>query len=152
MSVQPTTHDEIGKALSTHQPLVEIYVEYPGPEARFAGPPALLVHLDARGDTSGVGKARISVSPGVFREMPHAPKRVLASLGGEIPLETARARLAILGSALSGGDPKFTGCLSPIRVRAIRADRSVLEKIGCRSQDGWPRAVSDAVSEWLAVK
>jgi hypothetical protein len=32
----------------------------------------------------------------------------------------------------------------------IRDDQSVLEKRGCRSQTGWPRAVSETVNSWMA--
>ena len=40
----------------------------------------------------------------------------------------------------------FKGCLYPVRARLIRADGSVVEKQGCRSQLGWTRVASETVS------
>lgn len=48
-------------------------------------------------------------------------------------------------------NPKYTGCLSPIRVRLIRSSGVVHEKMGCRAQVGWPKKVSELTAVWISA-
>jgi hypothetical protein len=151
-------------------PFVEAYVEYPGPENRWAGPATFRLHLTAKDLAT---PASITVSPALWR-----PHRSLASnalpgpapaasevtrvsdmshlptASGSISVEMARDELFRLGSALEGVDgnvPGLAGCLSPVHVRLTRSDGSVTEKRGCRSQAGWQRAVGESVNHWLSA-
>ena len=38
----------------------------------------------------------------------------------------------------------------PVRLRLVRANGGLVDKMGCRSDVGWPRAVSEAVSAFLS--
>jgi hypothetical protein len=63
--------------------------------------------------------------------------------------EAAREELGKLMTALTGGEHSFRGCLSPVRVRVIRADGAVTERHGCRGSRGWSKAVSESVDHFI---
>jgi hypothetical protein len=147
-----TTLDQI-QGEAGKQPFVEAYVEFIGPQAKWAGPATLTVHVNARGD--GKTLAKIDVNPMLFKKRQHSGppevrNRVLAS-SHAISAESARDSLGVLASVIQSSDPEFQGCLYPLRVRMIRADGSLLEKQGCRATVGWPRLVSKKVDEWIAA-
>lgn len=160
------------------KPYVEAYVEYRGPAERWSGPTTFLLHVQAKDNgLARVSVTPALFSKPVEPQMPHpeVAGRALASLAGAasalpavkgaasaavpapnsnpvskgITGEAAREQLTQLASAIQGGDITFRGCLSPVRVRLIRSDGALLEKHGCRSQEGWPRAVSETVSRFI---
>lgn len=144
----PTTIDNIQQAATTgSQPYVEAYVEYRGPSDKWAGPTTFLLHVVAK----DAGVARVSITPALFgapaKDAPNTAGRGLASKG--MAGETARDHMARLALSVQGGDIPFRGCLSPVRVRLVRADGALLEKSGCRSGEGWPRAASEAVNQFI---
>ena len=65
--------------------------------------------------------------------------------------ETARDQLAHLATSLQGAEQNFRGCLSPVRVRLVRADGALLEKQGCRGQNGWSRIASESVNSFITA-
>ena len=65
--------------------------------------------------------------------------------------DEAREMLGHLGNALGGATAPFKGCMSPVRVRLVRADGGLLEKQGCRSELGWSRAVSETVNVFVTA-
>ncbi len=66
-------------------------------------------------------------------------------------VEQAREKLAYLATEVQGEDVPTRGCLSPVRVRLVRADGSVLEKEGCRSLRGWPKTASELTAEFISA-
>ncbi len=142
-----TTLDAIEGAMS-NQPFVEAYVEYAGPQARWAGPTSFILHVMAK----DAGAAQISVTPALFDEINKDP-----TMSGRAPAsqgyagDQAREQLAHLATALQGAEQTFRGCLSPVRVRLIRADGSILEKHGCRGQNGWSRVASETVNNFITA-
>lgn len=144
--------DAITESMST-QPYVEAYIEYAGPQARWAGPSSFVLHVNAKQDT---GPAELSVTPALFKKATPAPttanSRAPASAPGPaLTGEAAREQLAHLATALQGASEAFRGCLSPVRVRLIRADGGLVEKQGCRGQNGWSRVASEAVDHFIAA-
>ncbi len=133
---------------------VEAFIEFAGPEARWAGPQSFILHVDARDGT----RAKIELTPSPFRKAVQrkAPtdgsivERTLAS-AGQGPSDTVRDRLADLAAMLDSPDRSFRGCLSPVRVRLIRSDGAVTERQGCRSQISWTRTASRIFSDFLSM-
>ena len=125
------------------QPFVEAFIEYPGPASKYSGPSNFILHVVAK----DAGNAQVAVSPALFNKSDH--KRGLASTA--TTGEATRTRLSQLASALGAGDPTFHGCLYPVRVRLIRADQSLLEKVACRNSTGWSRAASEAVDYFISA-
>jgi hypothetical protein len=153
-SLQNGSMDSIQDAAkAATQPFVEGYLEYAGPQEKWAGPAAFIVHVVARDP----GKAEVLVSPGEMAK----PGPVVHEVAGRAPAsapglskpglstEDAREQLSALGSALLKDDAGAGGCLYPVRVRLIRQDGSILEKQGCRSEKGWPGTVSKMASNLI---
>lgn len=149
--------DEVGKQ-AQGQGFVEGFIEYGAPQNRLVGPQPFLLHVSARQS----GPVEVEVSPSSLdpaqREAapPTVKARALSSVvpatevvGSPMSAETARVRLAALAHAIEQPAPRFEGCLSPVRVRLVRADGALVEKEGCRASQGWPRAVSEAVSAFM---
>jgi hypothetical protein len=129
-------------------PIVEAFFEYGGPDSRWAGPSALIVRVDARER----GMAKVTSQPQVrLRHLPAdgtTAGRGLASVSS-VTSDEARTQLAEIATQMQADAQTFSGCLYPLRVRLVRQDGGVLEKHGCRSTQGWPSAVSKAVSFYL---
>jgi hypothetical protein len=149
---------------SSNQPFVEAYIEYPGPQTKWAGPSSFILHVTAK----DAGAAQITMTPDLpTGDKPAAPSHdattsshrapaasALSAAAGarttrKMTSEEARNQLAFLGNALQGAQAPFRGCMSPVRVRMIRADGGIFERQGCRSELGWSRAVSEAVSTFV---
>ncbi len=146
------TFDQIAGALSS--PIVEGYIEFPGPQAKWAGPQGFVMHVDAK----GTGLARLSVVPAILgvQSAPapgpdSGPNRVLASAGNGVTSESARQYLANLASSLSQPEQSFRGCLSPVRVRLIRANGALIERQGCRGQGGWAKVASETANRFITA-
>lgn len=146
------------------QPYVEAYVEYPGPQQKWAGPSSFTLHVAAKDDGAAIitmtpemltGDAPEQTGPSVTQRVPAAsglsntiaahPQIRAANMTGI----QAREHLAHLVVALQGTQAPFRGCMSPVRVRMVRADGAILERQGCRSELGWSRAVSEMVSTFI---
>ncbi len=135
-------------------PYVEAYIEYPGPSDRWAGPSHFILHVLAKDS----GMAQIAVTPALFK-VSNAEKNApgAKAIGAVTELtrtqgmsgEGAREELGKLMTALTGGEASFRGCLSPVRVRVIRADGAVTERHGCRGNRGWSKAVSESVDHFI---
>lgn len=135
------------------QPVVEAYIEYPGPQPKWGGPASFIVHVLARDSR----KTQVTITPSLLN-MPEARKldgnvtvnsRQPASTDGlaaEAVHQGVRDKLHQLAEAIQEKTPEFRGCLYPVRLKLIRADGSLVEALGCRSQSGWPLAVSAAAS------
>ena len=128
------------------QAVVEAYLEYIGPPERWAGPKPFVIHVDAT-HVSGI-QVKIT-SAFEDSEM----RGWAAKSGGSLRIPTtAEARnqlteLAVVSS--SQVVPAFQACVNPIRVRLIRADQSVVEKLGCRGQGEWAAKVSNLTSHFV---
>lgn len=147
LSMQSQT--SLDNAATSTQPYVEGYVEYPGPPAKWAGPTSFILHVVAK----DAGPAQISVAPALFTPPGRdgtTMGRLPASIKG-LSGEAAREQLGHLATSLQGASTNFRGCLSPVRVRLVRADGALLEKQGCRSQSGWGRAASDTVNQFITA-
>lgn len=133
-------------------PFVEAYIEFRGPQEKWAGPANFLLHVVAK----EAGAARITVTPPVFGAsrlsvVQKGAVVVQPSVSPGMSGEVARNQLNALALAAQGGDDPFQGCLSPVRLRLIRADGAVVEKQGCRGQKGWPKTASEGVSRFIAA-
>jgi len=150
MSMHQTTLDGIQEEAEA-QPYVEAYIEYAGPLNKWSGPSTFTVHVLAQSS----GPAKISISPRILRPIESKPtmakNRTLASTKSEITAEMAREQLTHLATALNSPEQGFRGCMYPVRVRLIKADGSVLEKQGCRGQQGWTQAVSEAANNFITA-
>jgi hypothetical protein len=158
MQSQSTLDGAGNNVNNSNSPFVEAYVEYPGPQAKWAGPASFILHVSAK----DAGLAAITTTPELLVAKPGSepgaePVEVLhrapASQPGsasqpnkKMTSEEARSQLAHLANALQGAQAPFRGCMSPLRVRLVRADGGIFERQGCRSELGWSRAVSETVS------
>ena len=129
---------------SGNQPYVEALIEYPGAQGKWAGPSSYIVHVIAK----DAGAAQITLSPELTPVVPPMVSQRNPAAVQRMSGDEAREQIATLASAMQGAQVPFHGCLSPVRVRLVRADSGIFERQGCRSEVGWPRAVSDAVSRF----
>lgn len=140
------TLDEVQKAVGS--PVVEGFIEYQGPSKKWAGPATFMLHVVAK----DAGPAQINVSPALFNTMNSITvngRAPAATQAQPLSGEKAREMLTHLHAALQSADTPYHGCLSPLRVRLVRADGTITEKQGCRSQFGWARATSEATHEFI---
>lgn len=126
------------------QRIVDATIEFVGPSEKWVGPQSFMVHVSI----SNSQDLKISIFPSGFspvRRVHHSQTQ-----GNAHPALTAddvREVIARLSTALDGTPPApFVGCLSPIRLRLIRADGFRIERQGCRGVAGWPRQASEAAS------
>lgn len=152
-------------------PFIEAYIEYLGPNEKWAGPSTFLLHVSAPVDLPGNEEAEVQIevipelleaeSPPVLEPTQKKKKdkevqiqnRVLASKNTEkMSKKIAQAHLNELALAIQKEDVPFEACLSPLKVRITRMDGKVLEKEGCRGVEGWPKKVSEVVSQFLEEK
>jgi hypothetical protein len=162
-----STLDAANGAGGSNQPFVEAYIEYPGPQAKWSGPASFILHVTAK----DAGPAQITTTPELATAdkpaaLPTAPsdhsedevsQRAPAASGlahmvtpfRNMSSDEARSQLAYLANSLQGAQAPFRGCMSPVRVRLVRANGSLLERLGCRSELGWSRAVSESVSTFV---
>ncbi len=133
-------------------PFVEGYFEFVGPHAKWAGPSAWVIHIDAREGEFAKVKAQPPVAP---ESAPRSPAQAGARPQAPgVTVQAARAQLANLAAMMAPDRrPQSTlseACLHPIRVRLIRQDGAVLDQIGCRSVTGWESQVSKATGFFMA--
>lgn len=163
-----TVVDALEGAAPHASPVVEAYVQYLGPDARWAGPALWSLHVSARDGAIPV----IELVPAIPAQpqpavVPEAMGRAPASALGltRIPgqaihaalqrsikppsLEQVRDRLAHLSGIIQAGDSSTEACSMAVRVRLTRADGSVIEKQGCRASTNWSQLVSELSAEWI---
>jgi hypothetical protein len=135
----------------------------PGRGRRFARRSSFILHVSAR----DAGAAQIAVTPTLSTVEDAPPGRTdepellhrapanaatgSAAAAHRLTSDEAREQLAHLATALQGPQAPFHGCMSPVRVRLVRADGGIFERQGCRSELGWSRAVSEAVSSFVSA-
>jgi hypothetical protein len=124
-------------------PYVEAYIEYVGTAERWAGPASFMVHVIAK----DLSIPEIALRPDLFAATAPATDGKASQFTGSM----ARERLTLFASELEKPDASDRiiaggACLSPIRVRLIRADGSILDRQGCRGQGAWPAFASHTVS------
>ena len=150
-TVFPEQHD-----VKSQSPFVEAYVEYTGAPARWAGPASFILHVNAKdAKTADVSVKHEMLSQQVIEQAEHPDSVRKPASVTEVPSRSsieARASIAKLGEALEGETGESQGCISPIRVRLIREDGSLLEKGGCRSGLGWPAVASQTVNYFMTSK
>ncbi len=154
--------DALEEMQGNASPVVEAYIQYPGPDARWAGPVLWSVHVSAR-DASSL---RFEVAPALPRAqvLPELSNRVPASALGMtqskdgaaaaaavvLGLEDVRDRLKHLAAAVSASEEEDSACQSVVKVRLTRADGSVVEKQGCRGSSVWTQVASELAAEFMA--
>lgn len=133
----------------TKTAFVEGFIEYPGPDKRWAGPKSLMVHVSAKENWAQI---EVVPPPKVFPDALTVNGRTLASAPTTgMSGEAAREQLAHLASVLQENEGSFAGCLLAVRVRLVRNDGSVVEKSGCRVQSAWSRTISEAASQFVTA-
>jgi hypothetical protein len=127
------------------KPVVEAFLEYVGPPQKWAGPSSFVVHVTAR----DLKKTEVAIFPAQFAQPLNRAVASTASTGqAAVEPEGIRDQLAELAGSLSK-DSSWYGCLYPVRVRLIREDGSLLDKYGCRGQDGWPAAMGRTMGKLI---
>ena len=112
-------------------PVVEAYVEYPGPDKKWVGPKDFIIHIDTTHEGGKDGNSEIIITKDE-RSVRKGPA-----------IEKTREMLKDLESSVQGGATLAPiGCLSPVRVRLIRADGGITQRQSCRGQAGWPLLAS----------
>ena len=145
-------------------PFVEAYVEYPGPQDKWSGPASFVLHVTAKDKgfvqivtapawASEEAKAVPIPAPKAVEVHGRVPASVLSKTANQRQMgaEEARELIAQLHTAIQGAGAPFKGCMSPVRVRLVRADGGLVEKQGCRSEIGWARAVSETVNVFVSA-
>ena len=125
-TVKPASQEKV-----KNSPVVEAYIEYPGPDQRWVGPRDFMIHVDALHESKKHGNSEIVITKGdhIVRTGPAIDKtrEMLKDLEGTIESSATLAPI---------------GCLSPVRIRLVRGDGTVTQKQSCRGQPGWPFLVS----------
>ena len=140
-----STLDGLTGGEGTGAPFVEAFIEYRGPNSKWAGPATLTMHINAREQF-----AVIAVSPELTKNEggPETAQRNLAH-AAQLPAEEARKELDQLGAALHLPDQPFQGCMYPVRARMIRSDGSLVDKVGCRNEKSWTKTASQLVAKMM---
>lgn len=125
------------------QPYGEAFVEYRGPQEKWAGPSNWVMHVSAKEGE----KPRVSV-PAAWMSDTSETRRPASQL---ITGEEARAKIGELAVAMSEQSVDFQGCMYPVHVRLVRMDGKVVDRQGCRNQSHWSKAASEAVDFFLAA-
>src|SRR4051812_39397522 len=87
-----STLDAIQGSIAEAKPIVEAYIEYPGPQERWAGPATVAIHVIARDGA----EPTIVVSPDLFQSEGAAPVRK-----NGLTTQVVRERLALVATALT---------------------------------------------------
>lgn len=163
-----TVVDALEGAAPHASPVVEAYVQYLGPDARWAGPALWSLHVSAKDGTlpvielvPAISGARAPIAaPEVLGRAPASAlgltripgQAIQAAIQQSIKppsLDQVRDRLAHLAGIIQAGDASTEACSMAVRVRLTRADGSVIEKQGCRASTNWSQLVSEISAEWI---
>lgn len=130
--------------LGSSQNYVEAFIEYKGPQERWAGPANWVMHVSAR--DSGAPQVVIPTAWTPTTVSPNVRKPASQGLTAEV----ARARLTTLAAAMNENDSGYKGCMYPIHVRLVRSDGGILDEQGCRDQSHWAKTASETVDFFVA--
>jgi hypothetical protein len=136
-----STLDEIAGIFGADKAVyTEAFLDYPGPADQWAGPAHFILHVTAKDKVADVQV------PAQWHPVASDHRAPASALTGE----EARTKLSDLANAMheDGGD--YHGCMYPIRVRLIRADGNVLDKMGCRDQSKWSKTASETVDFFVS--
>ena len=153
-------------------PYVEAYIQYVGPDAKWAGPALWTLHVSARDGVSPLFEVtpalpketrpvsqpssvevsnRAPASALGLTQMPAVQTVSAVQTAKAFSTEEIRERLAHLATAVQVGDAETQACSTAIKVRLTRADGSVLEKQGCRASPQWSQVVSEFSAEMIGA-
>jgi len=113
----------------------EAFLDYPGPADQWAGPAHFILHVTAKDKVADVQ------IPAQWHPVASDHRAPASALTGE----EARAKLSELANSMRDDSGEYRGCMYPIRVRLVRADGNVLDKMGCRDQSKWSKTASETV-------
>lgn len=161
------------KSEFSNEPFVEAYLEFPGPRRLWAGPQTVVIHVKAKdGETP-----ELAVTPAYFQSAPlevseekvTIAKRAISSTTEDevsaasgkaqvlkvgtrmkMPVAAVRDELADIIDSFEDTPVAATGCAFPVRMKLIRTNGGVLEKVGCRGSAAWTKTASEAASRFLA--
>jgi hypothetical protein len=143
-SSNSTTVGDNAVAGDSSQPFTDAFIEYSGPHEKWAGPQTFTVHISTKGE----GKAKVFISTSVFKTGSHVNKEI-RSVSTDLTVQAAREQFARLYTVLQAKDTPVQGCLSPVKVRLVRADGVLVTRQGCRGQTGWPRVASEITNHMI---
>jgi len=173
---QAVLNDEDYAARLVTDPVVEMMVEYPSPNADFAYMPAMTIQVVAR----EAGKAEFRLYHGLWNDLTgpgqesapqihgdaahRAPSSVASTAHGPVALkrypkaawemDQRKVREEMKDLALASREPvtAFKGCAYPVKFRMVRKGGTVEELTACRGSGGWTRRVSESVERWLTAQ
>src|SRR6185295_670703 len=91
-----STLDAIQGSITENKPVVEAYIEYPGPQERWAAPSSLAIHITARDGSDPT----IAISPNVF-QTEGAVEVVPVGKKSGLTTQVVRERLGLVATALT---------------------------------------------------
>jgi hypothetical protein len=156
--------DAIEGMKGSNSPVVDAYIQYLGPDARWAGPVLWTIHVSARDSQTPVFEVTPALPKLKGTGAPELSGRVPASALGltqgksspvgskQSPIlsqEEVRDRLQHLGAAMASSDDEISACVSAVKVRLTRADGTVQEKQACRGSAVWTQVASELASEFM---
>ncbi len=157
-----TMVDAIEGMKGSNSPVVDAYIQYLGPDARWAGPVLWTVHVSARDSQAPIFEVIPALPKSTRNGAPELSGRVPASaLGltqgksapaasaGLLTQEQVRDRLQHLGSAMASSDNETAACMTAVKVRLTRADGTVQEKQACRGSAVWTQVASELAAEFM---
>lgn len=119
-------------------PYTEVFIEYPGPSEKWAGPHSVLAHLSAQSGKNG----DVTVSHAGFK---------LSEFRPTMPMDQAREQLERIHSVVNQELKASVSCSAPVKIRLVRSDGALIAKQACRGQSGWPRIASDLTAQWMGM-
>jgi hypothetical protein len=128
-------------------PFIEATIEYPGPHEKWAGPQNFSIKVV----NWSAGGAKVTIHPPLSKNVSHKMKHAKQSEASGLSTEAARADFARLHTALQSDESGVHGCLSPIKVKLLRADGALVERQACRTQPGWPRVAHEIANHWIEL-
>jgi hypothetical protein len=157
-----TVVDAIEGIKGSNSPVVDAYIQYLGPDARWAGPVLWTVHVSARDSQAPVfevipalPKSRSGGAPELSARVPASAlgltqgKSAPAAPAGLLTQEQVRDRLLHLGSAMASSEAESAACMMAVKVRLTRADGTVQEKQACRGSAVWTQVASELAAEFM---
>lgn len=130
------------------KPVAEALIEYTGPQPQWVGPQSLSIRISTLSASAASSSGEVTMTPPFVAS--HSGKATLA-------LELTRDLLNRLNASLVVQDSEtrkeelYTGCLLPVRVKLTHTDGTLTERVGCRSQLGWPKVASEIAEQALGA-
>ncbi len=131
-TVEPTVAAE-----PANSPIVEGVIEFVGPDAKWAGPASMLLKLSAKPGQAGEAGALVSLTP------------TLVPTGVNATLDKVKERLIELERVSSGPQQEIAGCASPVKLRLVRLNGQVIDRVTCRGATPLALAASQTMAYFL---